>query len=116
MDCFLGMCRYGLLPKFLNDLLASWWRLRWWGAAPRLTNFIPRLRTFCNANGLLRMILLVAADTVDEDLAKHGKTTLNTFKKTCLNHFEPSQHPVHLFPPTFRFCTMLLYDSMAKLA
>lgn len=83
MDCFLGMCRYGLLPTFLNDLLASWpwWRLRWWGAAPRLTNFIPRLRTFCNANGLLRVILLVAADTVDEDLAKHGKT----FQKTCLN-------------------------------
>lgn len=42
-------------------------RLRWWGAAPRLSNFIPRLRTYATGNKLLRMILLLAADTADED-------------------------------------------------
>lgn len=59
------------LSKSARDLTRDQPRVApggWWGAAPRLTNFIPRLRTFCNANGLLRMILLVAADTVDEEV------------------------------------------------
>ena len=40
----------------------------WWGAAPRLSNFIPRLRTYATGNKLLRMILLLAADTADEEV------------------------------------------------
>ena len=41
----------------------------WWGAAPAdLSNFIPRLRTFCASSELLRAMLIVAADALDEDV------------------------------------------------
>eukprot|EP00435_Cladocopium_sp_Y103_P016875 s151_g4.t1 len=59
------------LSKSARDLTRDQPRVApggWWGAAPRLTNFIPRLRTFCNASGLLRIILVVAADIVDEEV------------------------------------------------
>lgn len=41
----------------------------WWGGASvNMLNFIPRLRTFCAGPSLLRTMLLVAADALDEEI------------------------------------------------
>ncbi|CAJ1416239.1 unnamed protein product [Effrenium voratum] len=39
----------------------------WWGSSPRLESFVPRLRAFCAESCLVRTVLIVAADTLDEE-------------------------------------------------